>query len=58
MPEERQIERSRPHTRGQGRLASAEEAALSGFQAGIPQERVNEKSTTMKRMIEGTPNAT
>ena len=30
---------------------------LPGLQAGMPQERVNEKRTTMKRMIAGMPNA-
>ncbi len=57
MPEERQMARSRPRggARGDWRLPTT---LLPRLQAGIPQERVNEKSTTMKRMIEGMPNAT
>ena len=57
VPGEPQAGCSKPRARGQEQLAS-ETGPLSGFQAGIPQERVNENKTTMKRMITGMPNAT
>jgi hypothetical protein len=46
-----------PHAKP-GAIGVGRRGRRLGFQAGIPQERVNEKSTTMKRMIAGTPNAT